>query len=178
MLWPFLFLWQMLLPLFELADLFCYSILQLYYGWCYCHVADVITTVVVILICCWQMLLPCGRWKSHFFVRLVLLPSGRWNGHCRVWAPLVWCYFQRADGRVILFQFEFWGVMQNLIPYVKQMFNNFSIVGREDQNLCRWIKEALYIRVNNPSLNKNIGKYHLLHIWDEVLHNTSELKLK
>ena len=56
--------------------------------------------------------------------------------------------------------------------------DNFSIVGREDQNLCRWIKEALYIRVNNPSLNKNIGKYHLPHIWDEVLHNTSELKLK
>ena len=55
---------------------------------------------------------------------------------------------------------------------------NFSIIGREDQNLCRWIKEALFIRVNNPSLNKNIGKYHLPHIWDEVLHNTSELKLK
>ena len=55
---------------------------------------------------------------------------------------------------------------------------NFSIVGREEQNLCRWIKEALYIRVNNPSLNKNIGKYHLPHIWDEVLHNTPELKLK
>ena len=56
--------------------------------------------------------------------------------------------------------------------------DNFSIVEREDQNLCRWIKEALYIRVNNPSLNKSIGKYHLPHIWDEVLHNTSELKLK
>ena len=55
---------------------------------------------------------------------------------------------------------------------------NFSIVGMEDQNLCRWIKETLYIRVNNWSLNKNIGKYHLHHIWDEVLHNTSELKLK
>ena len=55
---------------------------------------------------------------------------------------------------------------------------NFGIVGREDQNLCRWIKEALYIRVNNPSLNKNIGKYHLHHIWDKVLNNTSELKLK
>ena len=41
----------------------------------------------------------------------------------------------------------------------------------------RTIKEALYIRVNNPSLNRNIGKYHLPHIWDEVLHNTSELKL-
>ena len=53
--------------------------------------------------------------------------------------------------------------------------DNFSIVGREDQNLKRTIKEALYIRVNNPSLN--IGKYHLPHIWDEVLHNTSELKI-
>ena len=55
---------------------------------------------------------------------------------------------------------------------------NFSIVGREDQNLIRAIKEAIYIRVNNPSLNRNIGKYHLPHIWDEVLLNNSELKLK
>ena len=55
---------------------------------------------------------------------------------------------------------------------------NFSIVGREDQNLTRTIKEALYIRVNSPSLNKNIGKYHLPHIWDEVLCNSTELKLK
>ena len=31
---------------------------------------------------------------------------------------------------------------------------NFNIVGREDQNLSRAIKEALYIRVNNPSLNR------------------------
>ena len=55
---------------------------------------------------------------------------------------------------------------------------NFNIVGREDQNLRRAIKEALYIRVNNPSLNRNIGKYHLPHIWDEVLFNIPELKLK
>ena len=55
---------------------------------------------------------------------------------------------------------------------------NFSIVGREDQNLMRTIKGALYVGVNNPSLNRNIGKYHLPHIWDEVLFNTSELKLK
>ena len=41
---------------------------------------------------------------------------------------------------------------------------NFSIVGREEQNLMRAIKEAIYIRVNNPSLNRNIGKYHLPHI--------------
>ena len=55
---------------------------------------------------------------------------------------------------------------------------NFEILGREDQNLTRTIKEALYIRVNDPSLNRNIGKYHLPHIWDEVLLNISELKLK
>ena len=55
--------------------------------------------------------------------------------------------------------------------------DNFSIVRREDQNLNRAIKEALFIRVNNPSLNRNIGKFHLPHIWDEVLFNTSEPKL-
>ena len=52
------------------------------------------------------------------------------------------------------------------------------IVGREEQNLSRLIKESMFIRVNNPSLNKNIGKYHLPHIWDEVLINNKELKLK
>ena len=56
--------------------------------------------------------------------------------------------------------------------------NNFKIVGREDLNQIRTIKEALYIRVNDPSLNRNVGKYHLPHVWDEVLVNTSELKLK
>ena len=30
--------------------------------------------------------------------------------------------------------------------------------------------------MNNLSHNKNIGKYDLLFIWDEVLFNTSELK--
>ena len=56
--------------------------------------------------------------------------------------------------------------------------DNFSILGKEDQNLTRLTKEALYRRVNNPSLNKNVGKYHLPHIWDEVLLNIPELKLK
>ena len=53
---------------------------------------------------------------------------------------------------------------------------DFSILGREDQNLLRTIKEALYIRAYNPSLN--VGKFHLPHIWDEVLLNISELNLK
>ena len=31
---------------------------------------------------------------------------------------------------------------------------------------------------NKNLLNKNIGKYHLPHMWDEVLNNSRELKLK
>ena len=50
--------------------------------------------------------------------------------------------------------------------------NNFQIIGREGHNLARNIKESIYIRVNNPSLNNNIGKFNLSHIWDRVLLNT------
>ena len=56
--------------------------------------------------------------------------------------------------------------------------HNFSIVGRESHKLTRTIKEAMYIRVKNPSFNRNIGKYQLSHIWDEVLFNTPDLQLK
>ena len=56
--------------------------------------------------------------------------------------------------------------------------DNFSIVGREDQNNARAIKEAILIRVNDPSLNRNIGKYQLQHIWDKVLVKSPELRLK
>ena len=58
------------------------------------------------------------------------------------------------------------------------LLENFSIVGREEQNLSRLIKESMYIRVNGPSLNKNIGKFHLPHLWDEVLNNSRELKIE
>ena len=56
--------------------------------------------------------------------------------------------------------------------------DNFSIVGREDNNIARNIKEAIFIRVNDPSLNRNIGKFQLPHIWDEVLARSPELNLK
>ena len=55
---------------------------------------------------------------------------------------------------------------------------NFSIVGREDQIIARVIKEAILIRVNDPSLNRNKGKYQLPHIRNEVLVKLPELKLK
>ena len=58
----------------------------------------------------------------------------------------------------------------NTTPY------NFNIIGREDHGLARTIMESVYIRVNNPTLNRNIGKYSLNHVWDRVLLNTPTLK--
>ena len=55
--------------------------------------------------------------------------------------------------------------------------DNFSIVGRDDQSMTRLIREAMLIRVNDPSLNRNIGKYQLPHIWDEVLVRSPEMHL-
>ena len=54
----------------------------------------------------------------------------------------------------------------------------FTIVGREAQVLTRNIKEAMYIKVNDPSLNRNLGKFLLPQIWDQVLKDTPSLQLK
>ena len=69
-------------------------------------------------------------------------------------------------------------VIQTLSHRASTMCSNFQIIGREGQNLARNIKESIYIRVNNPSLNNNIGKFNLSHIWDRVLLNTNGLSLK
>ena len=44
--------------------------------------------------------------------------------------------------------------------------------------MARTIKEAIYIRVNNSTLNRNVGRYNLPHIWDKVLFSIPELKIK
>ena len=53
---------------------------------------------------------------------------------------------------------------------------NFKIIGREGQNMTRAIKETIYIRVNNPTLNRNIANYNLPNIWNKVLSSIPELK--
>ena len=50
--------------------------------------------------------------------------------------------------------------------------NSFNNIGGEDWGQARTIKESIFIRVNNPTLNQNIGKYNPSHIWDRVLFNT------
>ena len=55
--------------------------------------------------------------------------------------------------------------------------NCFKIIHRESKDVSRNIKEAMFIRVNDPSLSRNIGKYQLPHIWDQVLQDTPTLQL-
>ena len=54
----------------------------------------------------------------------------------------------------------------------------FSIICKEIQSHSRTIKEAVFIRVNDPMLNRHLGKYQLLHIWDSILQATPTLQLK
>ena len=56
--------------------------------------------------------------------------------------------------------------------------DNFSIVGRESQGFTRTFKEAMFIRVNDPPLNRNLGKYQLPDIWDKVLQDMPALCLQ
>ena len=56
--------------------------------------------------------------------------------------------------------------------------NNFQIIGREGCGLARNIKESIFIRINNSTLNRNISKFKLPDIWEGVLLNTPDLTLK
>ena len=42
--------------------------------------------------------------------------------------------------------------------------DKLSIVGREAHNLTRSIKETIFARVNDSSVNRGHGKYNLPHI--------------
>ena len=53
----------------------------------------------------------------------------------------------------------------------------FTIIGRKDHSLSRTIKESIYIRVNDLTFNRNVGKYNLHHKWDRVHFNTPDLKI-
>ena len=42
---------------------------------------------------------------------------------------------------------------------------------------ARTIKKFIYIRVNNNTLNRNIGTFNFCHIWDRVFLNKPGLKI-
>ena len=65
--------------------------------------------------------------------------------------------------------------------YQQSLYRNvdsFSIVGREAHAVTRTIKETMFIKVNDPPLNRNQAKYHLPYIWDEGLQDTLALYLR
>ena len=44
--------------------------------------------------------------------------------------------------------------------------------------ICQIHKESIFIRVKNYNFRRNIGKYILPHIWDRVLYDNVEHKVK
>ena len=71
--------------------------------------------------------------------------------------------------------YVFWLSKVLALPHQPEQLPNNREGGH---NLARNIKESIYIRVNNPTLNNNIGKFNLPHIWDRVLLNIKSLYLK
>ena len=57
---------------------------------------------------------------------------------------------------------------------------NFSVMGREDQNLTRLITESMYIRINNPSLNRKYRQIpSVTHMeWGSVKEHRTQTKIK
>ena len=54
----------------------------------------------------------------------------------------------------------------------------FNIVHKEVNSHSRTIKEAMFICMQDPTLNKNLGKYQLPHIWDHLLQVSPTLQCK
>ena len=72
----------------------------------------------------------------------------------------------------------FWCIRYDNTTLCFTFIGNFQIIWREGHGLARNIKKYIFIRVNNPTLNRSIGEFHLPHIWDRVLLNTPHLNLK
>ena len=47
--------------------------------------------------------------------------------------------------------------------------NSFSIVHNEVNSNFRTSRRPVFIQVQDPTLNRNLGKYQVPHIWDHLL---------
>ena len=54
----------------------------------------------------------------------------------------------------------------------------FNIVHKKVNSHCRTIKEAMFICIHDPTLNRNLARYQLLHIWDHLLQASPTLQLE
>ena len=49
--------------------------------------------------------------------------------------------------------------------YHTTFVESFTIMRRQGQTIAIAIKEVIYMRVNNPTINRNIGKFNLTHMY-------------
>ena len=56
--------------------------------------------------------------------------------------------------------------------------NNIEIIYTNGNVHRRRIIESLYIKVNDPNLNRNVGKIDITDVYDKVLKEKGELRMK
>ncbi len=62
-------------------------------------------------------------------------------------------------------------------PLPKPEDKDIKIIGVESNPFKRKIKEAIYIQANDPPLNRNIGKFNLPPIYNQLLEGGAGGKL-
>ena len=90
----------------------------------------------------------------------------------QMWPTRVYHWVHRGDWQKCWWKVQ--GASQDPLPIFNHSqptgdiikLDNF-IMSRESQGITRTIREAMYIRVNDPSSNRNLGKYRLSYIWME-----------
>ena len=58
-----------------------------------------------------------------------------------------------------------------------RQIDDINILDREGNGFARLIRESIYIRANNPTLNRNVGKYQLPHIYDTLIKDNKCLRV-
>ena len=48
-----------------------------------------------------------------------------------------------------------------------------SIIGEESDRYMRWIKEAIAIRKEGTTMNRDEGQYYLSHVFDDLLKKST-----
>ena len=56
--------------------------------------------------------------------------------------------------------------------------DQFNIVHKEVNSHSRTIEEVMFIHMQNPTLNRNLDKYQLPHVWDHLLQASPTLQHK
>ena len=99
---------------------------------------------------------------------LYLAASLWWLSHCKYWSVCVGLQYT-----LMLRELSASGMTQGIKKWNSPIFPDYLW----QDNFTRLIKESIFIRVNNPTLNRNIGKFQLSHIWDRVLFGTPNIKV-